>query len=69
MALEKGTEEWMFWSDFFQLCRKYWTVKDDGAYWKMLAKESHELYSKYKADYAETFIMAFIKMQEQRAKK
>ena len=34
MALEKGTEEWMFWSDFFQFCKKYWETSGSEDYKK-----------------------------------
>ena len=68
MALEKGTEEWMFWSDFFQLCKKYWDIHNSEDYWRSLANATNELYNKYKSDYAEVFIMAFVNLQERKAK-
>ncbi len=63
MALEKGTEEWMFWSDFFQYCKKNWTVKDCDDYWKSLIQESELLYQKYKTNLAKEFILAFLKVK------
>lgn len=64
MALEKGTEEWMFWSDLFQLCKKYWDVKADDEYFVKLVSEAHELYNKYKTAFALRMIFSFIDTQE-----
>ena len=66
MALEKGTEEWMFWSDLFQLCKKYWDVKADDEYWDELINESHKLYAKYKTAFALRMIFSFIDTQEEK---
>lgn len=60
MALEKGTEEWMFWSELFQLCKKYYDVKDSEEYWNNLSKEVETLYNKYNTPFARNFCMALL---------
>lgn len=65
MALEKGTEEWMFWSDFFQFCKKYWNVESRNEYWESLIRESEELNSKYNTLFSRKFIIAFLSMQSE----
>lgn len=69
MALEKGTEEWMFWGDFFQFCKKYWIVQNDDEYWIELTKESNFLYKKYKTNYAKKFIISFLILKSEEYKK
>ena len=66
MALEKGTEEWMFWSDFFQMCKEYWNVRDNEDYWNELSKAVSNLYEKYKTPYASRLGIAFIDAQNDR---
>ena len=66
MALEKGTEEWMFWSDLFQLCKKYWDVREDDEYFAELVSEGHKLYDKYKTEFALRMIFSFIDTQEEK---
>lgn len=63
MALEKGTEEWMFWSDLFQLCKKYWDIQDTEEYWQHLADDVSALYEKYKTPFADRFLNAFLDAQ------
>lgn len=63
MALEKGTEEWEFWSDFFQFCKRNWEVKNDEQYWQSLIDQSELLYKKYNSLIAKYFIAAFLKVK------
>ena len=65
MALEKGTEEWMFWSEFFQLCKKHWEVSGNDEYWDKLAKESGELYDKYQTIFAKHMLLGFSDAQNE----
>ena len=66
MALEKGTEEWMFWSEFFQFCKKYWETSGSEEYWEEMAKEANELYDKYKTVFAQYMIFAFLDAQNEK---
>ena len=69
MALEKGTEEWMFWGDFFQFCKKYWEPTKECKFWDDFIKDSDCLIEKYNnADYAAAFVLAFADMINKRAK-
>lgn len=36
---EKGSEEWMMFMDFWQLCQKYWIPEKDDKYWDDFAEE------------------------------
>lgn len=66
MALEKGTEEWMFWSEFFQFCKKYWEPSGDNEYWNNLSKEANELYDKYQTEFAIEMIFTFLDVQNKK---
>ena len=49
MALEKGTEEWMMFGDFFNLCKKYWNPNDSDEYWTDILIDSQIFYDKFKS--------------------
>ena len=66
MALEKGTEEWMFWSDFFQFCKKYWDVREGDEYWSMITQDADKLYRKYNSYLSKKLILAFLDVQSKK---
>ena len=66
MALEKGTAEWMFWSDFFQFCKKYWDVREDDEYWLMITQDADKLYRKYNSYLSKKLILAFLDVQSKK---
>lgn len=66
MALEKGTEEWMFWGDFFQFAKKYWDVEDSDEYWASLIKAGNELHAKYNSYMSKKFILCFWDIQSKK---
>ena len=66
MALEKGTEEWMFWSDFFQFCKKYWDVREDDEYWLMITQDADKLYRKHNSYLSKKFILTFLDVQSKK---
>lgn len=69
MALEKGTEEWQMFGEYFNLCKKHWDVKNTDEYWDMVIKETDEFYSKYKSILlAKKLALAFVDSLEARAK-
>lgn len=70
MALEKGTEEFMMFGDFFQLCKKYWKVEDADIYWNYLIKDGNKFVEKYEQiPLAKGLVIALMEEQERKAKK
>ena len=70
MALEKGTEEFQFFGELFQLCKKYWNVQNTEQYWQNLLDECGVMSKKYESiPLARKFIVAFIGEQERKCKK
>ena len=43
----KGSEEWMMFTDFWNLCQKYWILEDTDEYWESVISSTNEFYEKY----------------------
>lgn len=69
MALEKGTEEFMMFGDYFNLCKKYWKVQDSDIYWENIIKSGNEFVKKYEhIPFAKGLVIALMEEQERKAK-
>ena len=53
----KGSEEWMMFTDFWNLCQKYWIVENTDEYWDSLVDCTNEL------------SMALLNSQDKKSKK
>lgn len=69
MALERGTEEFELFGDYFKICKKYWQVESTDEYWEHLIDDCNEFCEKYK-DYAlaREIARAFCNAQEKNLK-
>lgn len=69
MALERGTEEFELFGDYFKICKKYWQVESTDEYWENLIDDCNEFCEKYK-DYklAREIARAFCNAQEKNLK-
>ena len=43
----KGSEEWMMFTDFWNLCQKYWIVEDTDEYWESVIRSANDFQEKY----------------------
>ena len=43
----KGSEEWMMFTDFWNLCQKYWIVEDQDEYWESVIRSANDFQKKY----------------------
>ena len=43
----KGSEEWMMFTDFWNLCQKYWIVEDTDEYWEGVIRSANDFQKKY----------------------
>lgn len=69
MALERGTEEFELFGEYFKLCKKYWDVKDTDEYWKELVQAVKDFPKKYNNDdFAVALAIAFVNTQSKRHK-
>ena len=67
VKFSKGSEEWMMFTDFWQLCQKHWEVELTDEYWEQLIrKDATDFEQKYKSILlARNMIKAFLDTQEE----
>ena len=67
VKFNKGSEEWMMFTDFWQLCQKHWEVELTDEYWEQLIrKDATDFEIKYKSiPLARNMIKAFLDTQEE----
>jgi sulfur relay (sulfurtransferase) DsrC/TusE family protein len=66
VKFNKGSEEWMMFTDFWQLCQKHWEVELTDEYWEKLIDDANTFYEKYKEiPLARRMINAFLNTQEE----
>ena len=49
VKFSKGSEEWLMFTDFWQLCQKYWEVERSDEYWESLIDCTNDFYEKYRS--------------------
>lgn len=66
----KGSEEWMMFTDFWQLCQKYWEIEtDNDKYWEDLVEEVISFPQKHGNDkFAIALALAFVNTQSDKHK-
>lgn len=45
---KKGSLERAFFSEFYELCEKYWVPEDNDDYWRSMIRDTEALNEKYK---------------------
>ena len=66
----KGSEEWMMFTDFWNLCQKYWITEDTDEYWKEVLISSNEFYEKYKSiPLCGNLVIAFLDSQDEKSRR
>lgn len=48
VKFNKGSEEWLMFMDFWNLCQKHWKPENNDKYWEQLTDDANEFYEKYK---------------------
>ena len=70
VKFNKGSEEWMMFTDFWQLCQKHWEVELTDRYWDDLISDANDIYAKYsKIPLARRMINAFLNVKEEEYRK
>lgn len=70
VKFSKGSEEWMMFTDFWQLCQKHWKVELTDKYWEDLISDADSFYAKYKMiPLARRMINAFLNVKEEEYRK
>ena len=70
VKFSKGSEEWIMFTDFWQLCQKHWEVELTDKYWEDLIADADSFYAKYKMiPLALRMINAFLNVKEEEYRK
>lgn len=48
VKFDKGSEEWMMFVEYWQMCQKFWKPEDSDKYWQELINAINEFYEKFK---------------------
>ena len=63
---QKGTEEWLMFMDYWNLCQRHWVVEKVDDYWEQLIKDANEFIAKYDTiKLAKNLALALVNTQEQ----
>jgi hypothetical protein len=66
----KGSEEWLMFMDYWNLCQKHWQVEHGDAYWEQLIDDTNRFFEKYKSiELARHLTLALVDTQEILSKK
>lgn len=61
----KGSEEWMMFTEFWQLCQKYWNPENNDSYWDGLVTDVDAFYKKFsQIELSKELALSFIRSQE-----
>lgn len=60
----KGSEEWIMFMDFWNLCQEYWEIEDTDEYWENLVKNADIFYRKHNHRFARELAIAFVNYLE-----
>ena len=63
---QKGTEEWLMFMDYWNLCQRHWVVEKADDYWEQLIQEANAFIAKYEnIELAKNLALALVNTQEQ----
>ena len=65
----KGTEEWMMFKDYYELCQKYFEPENTVEYWSALIAEFSMFNEKYKSEFATQLCIALFNTMEYKFEK
>lgn len=65
---EKGSEEFLFFMEFWQMVQKYYIPEDSDEYWDDLLSQAAKLTKKYQGSFYSLLTMAFIDYVERISK-
>lgn len=67
--IEKGTETFDMFQDYWKLIQNNWDVEDNDEYWQEAIRQTDEFYKKYKTEFAKDLAVAYMNELERRYKK
>lgn len=68
VKLQKGTEEFEMFRDYWKMLEENWGVEDSEVYWNKVIEDTDAFYRKYKTEFSKELALALITELERRAK-
>ena len=68
IKLQKGTEEFEMFRDYWKILEENWSVEDSEAYWEKVIRDTDAFYAKYKTEFSKELTLALINELERKAK-
>lgn len=70
VKFDKGSEEWLMFMDYWNLCQKYWQAERTDDYWEKVIADTNAFCEKYKVlSLAKKLALAFIEDLDENYKK
>lgn len=64
----KGSEEWMLFQDYWNLCQSVWEPDETDPYWQEAVKRVEAFCEKYGTEFAKDLALALLNDMERRCK-
>lgn len=68
IKLQKGTEEFEMFRDYWKMLEENWGVEDSEAYWNKVIEDTNAFYRKYETEFSKELALALINELERKAK-
>ena len=68
IRLQKGTEEFEMFQDYWKLLQENWGVEDNDAYWDKVVRDCDLFYQKYQTSFAKELVLAYMNELERKYK-
>ena len=68
IKLQKGTEEFEMFRDYWKILEENWGVEDSEAYWEKVIRDTDAFYAQYKTEFSKELTLALINELERKAK-
>lgn len=68
IKLQKGTEEFEMFRDYWKMLEGNWGVEDSEAYWNKVIEDTDAFYRKYETEFSKELVLALINELERKAK-
>ena len=68
IRLQKGSEEFEMFRDYWKVLEENWGVEDSEAYWDKVIGDTDALYRKYRTEFSKELALALINELERKAK-
>lgn len=68
IKLQKGTEEFEMFRDYWKILEENWGFEDSEAYWNKVIEDTDAFYRKYETEFSKELALALINELERKAK-